>query len=272
MSDKRKYFSTFLKAVTIVWISFPAIYILGCFFAFKAGLVGVAKLILSPWFWFVGGISVWSGYSIRQLRSQAWYLFVFSNILIAYENAVTLTYFAQSQNRIATYLVLVVLQIIVILLVARELRVPYFSPRISWWESDPRYKLSILAKIDLGNEFTKAEIVDLSRGGCFIKSNKEIPLDSKIKLEFDLYDNLMRCDGVVVWKTERTITHPKGIGVRFLGLDSETKKTLKDITKRLRDIAHLRKETTKEKTWQDYMAREKEYQRGEGKPRESVDD
>jgi hypothetical protein len=51
-----------------------------------------------------------------------------------------------------------------------ELRVPYFSPKIAWWESDPRYKISVPAEMTSPDHSYRGDIMDVSASGCFIKT------------------------------------------------------------------------------------------------------
>ena len=260
-----KYISARLKFITTLWLSFPLSFLVLCIALFQTGLGGVAKAVLSPWFWVVSGIAMWGGYSVRSLKWYGWYVFVLSSILINYEAAWALAYLSGSEYRALTFVGLTLFQVATLFIVGQEIRVPYFSPRIRWWESDPRFKFSVQVKLKPltaaeDQPAHDAEIVDISRGGCFVKTNAPPELDERLDLEFTLFQKPLRCEGLVVWKTESTVTHPKGVGVRFVTLDRETITALKESTHTLKGMALTYREMVRNRNWEDYLAREKKFQ------------
>lgn len=181
--------------------------------------------------------------------------------MLLYQTAVVLAYYSDSHRKFLAYGITILFQLIGLFFVTREVRVPYFTPRIRWWESDPRYKLSIQTKI-LKQDKTvyEGEIMDISRSGCFIKTHFYFPPDEKITLDFSLFERVIKCHGRVIWQTESTVTHPKGVGVKFEDLDKETISALKQGTDKLRKLARVYTQMTREKNWQEYLQREQRYQ------------
>jgi hypothetical protein len=153
-------------------------------------------------------------------------------------------------------------------LVGREIRVPYFFPRIRWWESDPRYKLSVQTKVAREDKTElEGEIMDLSLSGCFVKTHAYFVPDELVTLDFSLFERSLRCSGRVVWRSESTVTHPKGIGVKFEALNKETIYCLKQAVQKLKKLARVYSQLTRERNWQEYLQREQRYQgRSHGQP------
>jgi Tfp pilus assembly protein PilZ len=181
--------------------------------------------------------------------------------LIAYQTAVAIVYFSYVGNKLFHFFFALAALILFIYIVGKLVRVPYFFPKIRWWESDPRYKLSVPAKIfHSKGSALDGEIMDLSIGGCFIKSNESLALEENVKIEFSLFEQKYFCEGVVVWQTASTVTHPKGIGVKFKLHEKVLLNHLKIATKKLKTLSKTYSELTRERNWQEYLQREQRYQ------------
>lgn len=257
----RVYTSRKLRTIAYLWISFPLSYLIYAVAVLALNFSGLVKVVLSPWYWFVGAITAVAGFGILRIRWYGWYLFIFSNLLIAYETALDLVHYSVGDIKVTVFFMTVFFQCIAIFLVGREIRVPYFFPRIRWWESDPRYKLSVQAKIIRADKTeVEGEIMDISLGGCFVKSHSYFTPDEAVAIDFTLFDHPMHVTGHVVWRTESMVTHPKGIGVKFDTISKENSIYLKQATKKLRKLARVYNQIAREKNWQDYLQRERRYQ------------
>ena len=95
--------------------------------------------------------------------------------------------------------------------------VPYFLPKIRWWESDPRNKLLIPAKVRLSSDalIQESDILDISLMGCFVRTRETVPENERVQIEFSVFGHDFVCSGIVVWRAESTVTHPKGLGIKF---------------------------------------------------------
>jgi Tfp pilus assembly protein PilZ len=257
----RTYTSRTLRTISYAWISFPLTYLVYAVLVLALNFSGLVKVILSPWYWFVCAISVIAGIGTLRIRWYGWYMFIFSNLLITYETALDIAHYSVGNFKIAVFFLTIIMQAVVTYIVAREIRVPYFFPRIRWWESDPRYKLSVQSKLVREDKTEQeGEIMDLSLGGCFIKTHSYFTPDEPLTLDFSLFEKPVRCTGRVVWRTESTVTHPKGIGVKFDPLNKETAICLKQAGQKLKKLARVYSQMTREKNWQEFLQREQRYQ------------
>lgn len=250
-----------LRFLSYFWILLPAIFLVHAKLNLGLPASGIVKLILSPGFWIMTAITITAGYGFLKLRWYGWYVFVFSSFFVTYETAIALVYHSTSQFKMGLFFITLLAQSICLYFFRKEIRVPYFFPRIRWWESDPRYKLSVQTRIlKPDNVEFEGEIMDLSLGGCFVKTHAYFGPDEEIQLLFNLFDRAIKCKGDVVWRTESKVTHPKGIGVKFSAIDKESMQSLKTATKKLRKLNRVYSQLTRERNWQEYVEREQRFQ------------
>lgn len=261
MSSSPSYTSRTIKAISFLWLSLPIMFLIYSMLILSVNLSGIVKIILSPGYWMVCALAVLAAHGVMRIRWYGWYAFVLSNLTVSYETAVTLAYFSDSDFKFAIFLATALFQAVLIFLVGREIRVPYYFPRIRWWESDPRYKLSVPTKIVRGDKSEiEGEIMDISMGGCFVKTHHYFVPDEPVSLDFTLFERPLSCPGNIVWRTESMVTHPKGVGIKFESLNKDTVYCLKQATQKLRKLARTYSQLTREKNWQEYLQREQRYQ------------
>ena len=233
------YISRFLKSVAFFYISFPLSYLVIAALLFDVPAANCMSVLLSPGYLLVSLLSVLTGYALWEMRRWGWYLFVADGFLIAYLNAVVVTDYGESHHKVVAFFVSVLVQLAVAYRVGREIRVPYFFPKIRWWESNPRYRLSVPVKLARMGSEIDGQILDLSMGGCFVKVRNDVALDELLSVSFEIFTFKVECQGTVVWRTQSTVTHPKGVGIKFRPHTKPQKRALKQVTLRLRKIAAL---------------------------------
>ena len=119
---------------------------------------------------------------------------------------------------------------------------PYFSPKIAWWESDPKFTIRIPAQVvNSSGRALEADILDLSRLGCFVKCRPDFSEDEVVKIRCRLFGREWTAGGVVVWKTFGAVTHPRGIGVKFGAMERPAARILKAAAVKLGKRARDRK-------------------------------
>jgi uncharacterized protein (TIGR02266 family) len=101
---------------------------------------------------------------------------------------------------------------------------------------DPRGATNLRIKFRSASldQFIERYAADVSRGGIFIRTREPLPVNTRLKLEFQLQDSspLLAGEGTVVWIREHDQTRDNvtpGMGVRFDKLTPESQPTLEKI-------------------------------------------
>ncbi|MCM2276884.1 MAG: PilZ domain-containing protein [Oligoflexia bacterium] len=236
----KNYTSKFLKSVAIFYLGFPVFYIVVSALLFDVPASRCLGILLSPGYYLLSIFAILVGYALWEMKRWSWYGFVTVNILVVYENAVIASEVGETHHKLAAFFFSVFLLLLMGYRVSKEIRVPYFFPKIRWWESNPRYRLTAPVRLTKkGGAAMDGQILDLSLTGCFIKLRGDLQQHDAVDLAFTLFGFLVECQGVVVWRTQSTVTHPKGVGVKFLPLLRPQRRALRQIVQRLRKIARL---------------------------------
>lgn len=237
----KRYTSKLLKSVAVFYLTFPIHYVIISAVLFDIPLTLCIRILLSPSYYFIGALAIVVGYGLWEMRRWAWYLLVTVDMLISYESALFVNDYGESHHKGLAFSTFIFILFLITYRVSKEIRVPYFFPRIRWWESNPRYRLSVSVKLERKKNgevvHLDGQILDLSMGGCFVKLRTEIPQDEVLSLSFTVFGHPISCEGMVVWRTQSTVTHPKGLGIKFGSLSRAQKKSLKQINQRLKKIA-----------------------------------
>ncbi len=174
------------------------------------------------------------------MKRWAWYIFLLTNILINYSVAIILAEYGSAENPVGIFIGSLIVSIYLIFRIGREVAVPYLLPKIRWWESNPRYRLQIPTTIIRSTgAVADGQILDMSTGGVFIRISQDLLQDEWITIRFSVFKTQMEMSGVIVWRSQSSVTHPKGVGLKFAPLDRAKKKTMKAITQRLRKIGRF---------------------------------
>ncbi len=221
-------------------MAFPLVYLVVAALLFDIPARSCVRILLSPLYYLLCFWAVCAGYGLWEMRRWGWHVFLFSNILIVYGNAVLASDYGTSHHKIFAFVISLGILALIIFRLGREIRVPYFLPRIRWWESNPRYRLTVPVAIQRqGGAPLTGDILDLSMGGCFVKLRTELLQDELLTLDFKVFDAPFLLQGNVVWRTHSTVTHPKGIGVKFAPLGRPERRLLRAVIHRLKKIANL---------------------------------
>ncbi len=266
----KKYITKVTKGIALFYLGFPANYMLGAILLFDIPFSSCVRILLSPLYYFVSAVGILAGYGIWEARRWSWYLLSFATLSAIYLSAVVSNEYGATHHKSMAFLASAALILGMFFRVSKELRVPYFFPNIRWWESNPRYRVQVPVKliqarpvVVSGLADTKlaltvpatsaeasssvpgalgeadaassiaGEMLDLSMGGCFVKTRLELPEQETFDLRFEVFGFPMVCQGQVVWKTQSAVTHPKGVGIKFARLTRTQRKTLRTIIKRL---------------------------------------
>lgn len=233
-----KYTSSLSRLIAFVYLVFPAAYGVYMWLLFKIPASKFAQILLSPLYYFVSIWAVFVGYGIWNATRWVWYVLIPANILIAYESAVIVASYSGSDQKLLGIAFTIALLLTIMLRIRSEFRVPYMHPRIPWWEMFPGTLMDIPATV---TRVTKAntplvagKILDINFNGSFIKTHTDFLIDEKVEVNFKLFENEVTAIGIVVWKATSTVTHPKGVGIKFFQIEKESKRRLKGILSKLR--------------------------------------
>jgi Tfp pilus assembly protein PilZ len=115
-----------------------------------------------------------------------------------------------------------------VLLLQREVRAPFFNPRVRWWEQDPRHAVDL-------PEAGGGRVRDLSRTGLFLQTDRPLSPGERVPVAFTLGEQPLTAEAEVVWASPGGATHPAGAGLRFVGLASGARIALERALRGLRD-------------------------------------
>ena len=225
--------SRYLRFLTIFMLGFPVFYLLMASFIYDLTSKGILSLVLSPLFYLSSIFWIATGFGFRKMRKWSWYTFGFAQVFVTYLNALNLVSYSLSQTKVEAFILTLLIQFYVFTVASREIRVPYLFPKIRWWESGIAGMSHIVVDVEQSEQGKSVgQILDINTRGCFVKCPKPFADFEKIRIKASVYGFDLDLPGVVVWNAGSTVTHPKGIGVKFYGLDRKRKKRLLAISKR----------------------------------------
>lgn len=111
------------------------------------------------------------------------------------------------------YFIIVITLLTVGYFLVPDVRAPFFNRKLRWWETKPRYKTLIPAKIT-GNKITfQSEIINISQTGAFLVDSNHLSPGDVVSLTFESEGLLMEIPVKVV--SRHVISSTPGIGVQF---------------------------------------------------------
>jgi len=195
------------------------------------------KIFFSFSYWALAVTGILVGYGFKEMTRWAWNVFLMNSLFVAYANALIAVRYSESTHPFLSFIVSIGLLVALMFRLGKEIRVPYFLPRIRWWEMNPRYKLVVPVKVERTGSGLDAEILDISLGGCFIKTRLDMNQNERILARFSLFGEELQIGGTVVWRSQSSVTHPKGVGVKFDLLDKTQKRVMRAATQHLKKIS-----------------------------------
>lgn len=181
--------------------------------------VGNIVVILNVILW-ISAIPL--SYGLYKVRLWAWYYFLIHAI-----SMVALSFFNTDYdfNLSVVPLLNTVFLIPIGYFISKEIRTPYFNPRVRWWEQSIRFKHEVEIMIDEKPHFT----FDISDTGAFVIDNGKIlfKVGKSIPVEIHIDDISINCKAEIRWINTNKGKHPKGFGIKFLKLAKHDTKLLK---------------------------------------------
>lgn len=246
MAKSQAVHSRLLKAFIYLHWFFPLGYIIVLTALYNFPASKSLGVFFDPYFLARSGFAVWLGWLLHRSKPWAWHVFVLHSILIIVEQIYVGIYLAENNTPWVSVLLASTCVLIGLVLVKFEFRVPYYSPKIAWWEADPRYKISVPVEIVQKESQFEAEILDISASGCFVKISDHLPIDETLTLKFSLFEDEYDLNGATVWHAESALTHPRGVGIRFQKLDKSEYTRLKKTVRKLHYLSQKLRRVRKE--------------------------
>lgn len=223
----KEHTSKYLKTIAYLYLGFPFTYAAYAIVIFDLP-TRVLQSAFMTWSYFILSIAgIVTGYGLLEVKRWVWPMYLTTSVGVALANAILAIKYGTSHHAAYAYLLSIVLLFALSFMVSREIRVPYFLPQLKWWETKPRYKLMARASALHIGSLIEGTILDISIGGCFLKTKDRLQIGDLFDLKFDLFQAKFCLKSTVVWVTDATVTHPKGVGIMFKSLDKKDKELLK---------------------------------------------
>ena len=216
-------------------VCFPLPYLVFASFIFDLDSRGILSLVLSPLFYLTSFAWIVTGIGLRRMQKWSWYSLSAAQVFNTYLNALNLLNYSKSDQKGIAFGLTFLIQIYVYLAVRKELQVPYLFPKIRWWESGiagMNHIQTDIMHLNSPSGVSTGAILDINLKGCFIKTHLDFEPFEKITIRIESHGHKLDIAGLVVWNAASTVTHPKGIGMKFLKMDRTRRRKLKVISSR----------------------------------------
>ncbi len=104
-----------------------------------------------------------------------------------------------------------------------DLPPPYADHR-----SFPRIALAVQIGLESDSHFFSGLSGDVSEGGVFVQTYRELPLGSEVEIDFDLPTGRVSTHGTVRWHRSPSESAPPGVGIAFQNLAGEARSLIHD--------------------------------------------
>ncbi len=179
-----------------------------------------------------------AGIAILIFRKWSFYLYVAVILATAF---VSYQSYLEKQGQLSAW-VLVGAYAVNIFVVAYfflpAVRKVYFDPKLRWWQTQPRFRISVPCEFTVGDRSFSGMVSNFSITGLFVKA-EHFPEDQKItEVSFQFKDLKGKFKGVVI---RHARAHLEGFGVRFQ-LDGEGKKSAARMAREMKAMGLLMKD------------------------------
>ncbi len=111
-----------------------------------------------------------------------------------------------------------------------NVRMAYLNPKLRWWESKPRFIINKEAKVIIDSEEQTVTVSNISEGGVFVISEKEIDMTKELELHLDILEFSLKIKAKTVYQIPNKFSY----GLQFNLSDSSTVSFVKKCMKSLR--------------------------------------
>lgn len=188
--------------------------------------IGNIVVILNVIFW-ISAVPLSIG--LYKVRLWAWYYFLFHSI-----GMIILNFFGNDGSVRVSFapLINLVLLIPIGFFISKEIRTPYFNPRLRWWEQSSRFFHKVKMKIVNKQFYT----YDISETGAFImdEGQADVEVGELIPLIILTDSFKINCYAEVIWINPRQEKYPVGVGIKYYKLKIKDKLILRSFIKELK--------------------------------------
>ena len=238
--------SGFFKFISLIYLTFPIVFGISVAILFDIPLSEMAPVFLSPFFYVVCAFAMLVGLGLWEVKRWSWHLCMFVNVLILYESAYIAAHFGSSHHKILALLFLGIVVTVFAYRVTAEIRVPYFFPRIRWWETGSRgfCDIPVTLKSQTGR-LVQGAMMDLSMTGCFVKTAETFDGEDRVQVQFQYARQDFAGNGQILWRASSSVTTPKGLGLYFSRLERPQRRMLRVIVHRIKRQTRLSRRVQK---------------------------
>ncbi len=111
--------------------------------------------------------------------------------------------------------------LMLLVLLIKEIRVPFLHPKTQWWKQDKRHLVSLDVVVKNNNRTISAKTSDLSKHGIYVVSDVEVEMKEQFEIQLKGPDNksAVEGEGKVVWINSGDSKLSKGFGINFLAME-----------------------------------------------------
>jgi uncharacterized protein (TIGR02266 family) len=90
----------------------------------------------------------------------------------------------------------------------------------------PRVVVEVAVGLETESHFFAGLSGDVSEGGVFVQTYRDLPVGSAVEVQFDLPETRLRAHGRVRWHREKSDSSPPGVGIAFEELGAADRRAI----------------------------------------------
>lgn len=122
-------------------------------------------------------------------------------------------------------------------------RAAYFEPKLRWWESKPRFRVTLDADVRWNPpntptaQFQQCMIADISEGGVFLRATEPLAVGETVIVSFTIHRRMVSLEGRVVHQGR---PESLGYGIQFLASNRDDARAMRDAVRGLELLGYDR--------------------------------
>ena len=164
-----------------------------------------------------------------RVRLWAWYFFLFHSV-----GMIVLNFFGNDYRIHLTPAPFINLLFLIPIgfFISKEIRTPYFNPRVRWWEQSSRFFHKVKVII-VGKQFST---FDISETGAFVtdEGQADVEVGELIPLKIFTDEFKIDCYAEVRWINTVKGKYPHGCGVKFYKMKLKDRLLLREYIKKIK--------------------------------------